>query len=99
MLISTAQQSDSAIHGVMPLKVKRISYNLEFCNQISYLSKMKQNQNLSDNRLRGSVAGRSILKDTLKEVLPSQKKKKLQNENTGIRTGSGISPLGGLMCE
>ena len=84
MLISTAQQSDSAIHGVMPLKVKRISYNLEFCNQISYLSKMKQNQNLSDNRLRGLVAGRSILKDTQKEVLPSQKKKSSKMKIQGL---------------
>ena len=84
MLISTAQQSDSAIHGVMPLKVKRISHNLEFCNQILYLSKMKQNQNLSDNRLRGLVAGRSILKDTLKEVLPSQKKKSSKMKIQGL---------------
>ena len=37
---------------------------------------MKQNRNPSDNRLRGSVAGRSILEDTLKEVLPSQNLKK-----------------------
>ena len=45
---------------------------------------MKQNQNLSDNRLRGSVAGRSILKDTLKEVLPSQKKKSSKMKIQGL---------------